>query len=706
MKSKRAFLKRYLWHTNKFIFFLFLYILLIARPVYPQSEIEKATREIDRLRRKEEIEKKLERPAERAPEEKPAEAPPKKEEQRLSIKKINLVGCESFLPDDFYPIVKRYEGREVALSELDALTKEIEQEYLKRGIIAAAFVPPQEVQEQTVILQVVEARMGEVQIKEHRYFKKNRINYYWKVPSGEILRYDKIAKSVQLMNKNPDRQVKAALFAGKKPGTTDIMLTPTTRFPVHSTFTYDKEGVTSTGQSRDGVGIRHNNFLGIDDTFLTGYSWGKDFSGRYAYHSVPINSNGASLLYGYSRSRSAPKKEYARSLVRSWAEELTLSLHQDLYKKDKYLGEIYSGFEAKDKTIHTSTGVYNRDRLRVFNVGGNLSHRGVGNITSFSPEYSQGVNGFGSSSKNNPFASRNAKPTYSKLNVGLAHRRAIPFNLQTNLKFKSQLSSRKLAPQEEFSLGGMDSVRGYPAGDYLADYGLLGSAELLSPLFFIPQRLRLPYAEESVKDQTTGVIFLDYGWGKRRGPSSTDKASVNMLGVGAGLRASIYDQALLRFEWGFPIGDDSITEEGDSRFHVSIDFQDRLPEELARIKGMIEEENIKQWAWQLVNEELKRPDSPIRNELEHYRYLARTAREEKRLKDARKFYKKVAQIGKTLYNQAEEYVRACVAHEKELREKRKQALEYDKAGNLLEAKELWQSIIDTASPKPLIFEVR
>ena len=42
-----------------------------------------------------------------------------------------------------------------------------------------------------------------------------------------------MSKSIQLMNKNADRDVSATLHAGKKPGTTDVLLDVKTRFPIH-----------------------------------------------------------------------------------------------------------------------------------------------------------------------------------------------------------------------------------------------------------------------------------------------------------------------------------------------------------------------------------------------------------------------------------------------------------------------------------------
>ncbi len=678
-------------------------IIIVELPLvcYSQVDVEKATREVDRPMRKE-LEEKLRTLPQKIPE-------VKKEEEKVVegpkffVKKIKLVGCESFSPEEFKPVIEKYENREVSLAELKILAKEIEAEYLKRGVIAACFVPPQDVKEGVVILRVVEAKMGKLEIQDHKYFRKDRITYYWKVPPGEILHYDKLSRSLQFINKNPDREAKATLRAGKKPQTTDVLLDVETHFPVHLISSFDKEGTVFTGKERIGWGIRDNNFLGLDDTLLCGYTFGSDFSGIYAYHTVPVSSFGTSLLYGYSYSKSFPKKEYEPYGIDSRAKNTSFFVYQDIFKKDKYLGEVHLGLDIKDKTTKTNSGTFNRDRLRILRLGSNFTYKGSGSITYIKPEVSQGLNLFGARRKN-PFSSRGAKNTFSKFNLDIQYKRILPLNLQISLKFRSQVSSTKLAPQEEFSLGGIDSVRGYPSGDYLADDAVQTNLELLIPAFFIPEKVKIPYAGRSLKEDVTALIFFDAGWGRRRFPNQTEKKSHNLRSVGAGLRIRLFDQVLLRLEWGFPIGDKPIVEEGKSCFHFSLDFEDRLPQEIERIKKLREEEKIKKFAWGILNREIKRPGSPLRKKLYSYLHRAKVAYKEGNLKEAKDYYEKIIEVAQFLYKQAENYIRACLKHQKELEKDNKLAWRYYKEGSFQKAKELWQKVIEEAKVKPLILE--
>lgn len=699
---------KYISYALGALLFLFFASISYAQPPVPDAS--RATRETDRLGR--EMEKRAEREVRRVPQ-KPAEPKaqeekPKEGEQRFFVKKVKLVGCETFLPEDFSHLVEKFENKDETLTEMNNLAREIGAEYLKKGIVAAVFLPPQEVKDQTIVMQVVEARMGELEIQQSPHFRKKMLRYYWNMKEGEILRYDRISKSLQMMNKNPDREVRAALRAGSKPGTTNVILTSKTRFPIHGQFTFDREGIFTTGRERSGFGIRDNNVLGFDDTLITGVSFGKNFVGEYIYHSIPISGNGASLLYGYSYSKSTPKKDFDVYSLKSQMENGTISLNQDIYKSDTYLGQVTLGFDIKDKVTwyNAGTGTLNKDRTRPLSLSGNFIVRGTNSVTYINPEIDQGLNVLGASKKNNPLASRRgATPTYTKFLFSAQNRTYLPFNLQQSLRFRVQAASEKLFSQEQYGIGGIDTVRGYPPSDYLADKMIIVNAEMISPIFVLPKDWRLPYAEKPLKDQLTGVVFFDYGYGEQRGNPKPYRAS----SIGAGLRMSFYNQVSLRLEWGIPfrlLGMFPVSEgRTQGRFHMSLNVEDKLPSEVERIVNEMKEEKKQKAAWAIVDEELAKPDSVIRQKLYGYLSSGDELYKEGRLKEARQEYAMAVNLSRSLHTQAQEYVKGWDAHEEELGKKNEEALDLYKDGKFVEAKAVWQEVKKEARPKPLEFEL-
>ncbi len=588
----------------------------ILYSVYPQTSelnIDKATSEADRIISPAEIEKKMPPPKKKPVEIELPSAPPAPKKV-ISVKSIYLTGVVSFKNEDFDFLVKKYENRDITLEELQDLAKDIEREYLKRGMVAAVVIPGQDVQDGKVTLRVIEAKMGRLEVEKHKYFNNERLRRYWRIKEGEVIRYEKISRSLQMMNKNADRESRARLRAGSVPETTDVILSTQTNFPAHFIGSFDNDGVSSTGRSRQSYGFRHNNLLGLDDTFIYGYNFGRDYDGQYAYHTLPLGYDGASLVYGFGKSYAKPSKEFSAFGLRSFSESYTVSLHQDFFSGQDYLGEASLGFDAKDKTVKQESGVYSRDRLRIFNIGANIYQRGFGSSTVYSPKYSQGVAAFGANKRNSPLASREAESTFSKFELGIRHRRILPLGLQGNFKFKGQVASHKLGSLEEYSLGGIDSVRGYPAGDYLADNAVNTNMEVLLPALFIPASWSLPYSDSSLRKQTTGLVFLDYGYGMRRGPSLSDKPSVNMFSAGAGLRFNLFNQAFLRLEWGFPLGANRpVSEVGNSRFHFSVEIQEKLPQEIERIRKMYAKDNNANHGIRTASQRKRAMDTTIKN---------------------------------------------------------------------------------------------
>ncbi|RMF24661.1 MAG: ShlB/FhaC/HecB family hemolysin secretion/activation protein, partial [Cyanobacteria bacterium J083] len=107
-----------------------------------------------------------------------------------------------------------------------------------------------------------------------------------------------------------------------------------------------------------------------------------------------------------------------------------------------------------------------------------------------------------------------------------------------------QLAGTDLLAQEQFGLGGIESVRGYRQDALLTDSGVLASVELRLPLYHEPQ-------DEIVLQI---VPFVDFGMGwnlsKREDPDPD-----HLFSVGLGLQFEYSDHLSMRFDWGIPLVD-------------------------------------------------------------------------------------------------------------------------------------------------------
>jgi hemolysin activation/secretion protein len=681
-------------------------LFLCQDNAYPQR-YEAGIRETDRP-----VKEKIERKIMTAPKKPPAitEEPikPVLEGPKIFVKKIELIGVESFNPEDFNPITEKYKNRDVYFSEIkDMMAKEIERDYLKRGVIAACFVPPQEVKDGIVKVRVVEAKLGSVKVNKPRYFRQDRIAYNWSTEKGKVLRYDRISRDLQLANKNPDREVKATLLAGELPETTDVMLEAKTKFPFHVTGTFDREGVPATGKARAGIGFVENNMLGLEDTVIAGYTGGLDFGGTYLYQKVPVTAFGTTLLYGLSQTKSFPKKDYTIYGLSATSQEISVAIYQDLYTKSVYRGDVYLGIDAKNKHVVATSGTVANDRLRELQGGISLLERGTDDVTYVKGDFSQGLNFLGAL-RRNEYSSRDAGNVFLKLTGTAQYRKALPKGFQASAKISGQLSTIALTPEEEFYMGGIDSVRGYPSGDFLADNGFVANLELTHNASFIPDWVRFPYGQRPIGEEMMLVGFFDYGYGMKRSVQQGELGKRKMAGAGVGVRVNLLDQATLRLEWGFVLdtmANMPYTQFDRQRLHFSIDFQDKMPEEIERFQKLYREDYIKESAWKMVNLEMKNPDSLLRQKI--YEYLSEADRYYAAgdLKSARKYYEKVETIGMNAHRQAEAYIRECYEQIDGLNKDISSAEVMMREGSYDKAKETLQKVKESAQPKQLFIKV-
>ncbi|MBF0217849.1 MAG: ShlB/FhaC/HecB family hemolysin secretion/activation protein [Candidatus Omnitrophica bacterium] len=596
-----------------FTWALFLFMVLAAPCAHPQQDTtDRDTSEVDKGIF-EQVSQKLQPKPETTPEIK--DVPDAKPEgKEVFISRIVIEGVESFAPETFIPIIQPFENRNLTKPELDSISKKIQREYLKRGVIAACFIPPQDIKDGVLKLKVIESRYGELMVQEHKFFDPELLNRYWTLKTGEILRYDKLSRNMQLLNSNPDRKVKASLQAGKQPGTTDIVLSAETKFPVHLTGSFDREGNPTTGKERKGIGLRHNNFLSAGDTLITGYNYGSYFSNIYAYHKVPITNTGTSVMYGYAYSKSAPKKDQQPLGLSSTSKTSSVFLYQPYFYSKQYLGQLQAGMEFKDKNVKRNRiGVYSNDRLRVLKGGGNIGTTLFKGALNIAPILSQGINGFGAHRKTRlssrvSSVNNGIENTFTKVNMNIDYMLPLEENMRLVLRSRSQLSDRKLGSQEEFSLGGLDSVRGYPPSDFLADDAFLTNLELQVPFSFLPKEIKFPYGERPISEEIVGILFWDYAHGERKGELNSQlragsKRDVDLSSIGTGIRVRVANQALLRLEYGHPIGfQRMISESGVDKVHFSVEFEDQFPQELERLKEIIDKEKTRKLAKKILDD--------------------------------------------------------------------------------------------------------
>ena len=114
-----------------------------------------------------------------------------------------------------------------------------------------------------------------------------------------------------------------------------------------------------------------------------------------------------------------------------------------------------------------------------------------------------------------------------------------------------QIANDALLSSEQFSIGGFNSVRGYPQDALLTDNGWVASAEVRLPVLNVPE----------VQGILHLIPFMDFGIGWNSGGNSNPEPQ-HLASVGIGLLWQGGDRFTGRVDWGIPLVD--INSEGRS----------------------------------------------------------------------------------------------------------------------------------------------
>ncbi|MCP3681749.1 MAG: DUF11 domain-containing protein [bacterium] len=127
---------------------------------------------------------------------------------------------------------------------------------------------------------------------------------------------------------------------------------------------------------------------------------------------------------------------------------------------------------------------------------------------------------------------------------------------------------------------------------------------------------------------------------------------------------------------------------------------DRTPEEIERARQRWQEERVRVWAWRMVKEELARQDSAVVAEMNYLYRLAKAAEETGKLDDAAKIYRDILMVNQMMLEEAADYIRSQIKWEEKLKECHGRALKAYKEGDYLEARKIWETIIDELKKSP------
>lgn len=435
-----------------------------------------------------------------------------------------------------------------------------------------------------VIIQVIEGVVEAVQITGTRRLQVSYVSDRLPVQEGDPLNVRDLQEGLQLLQIDPlIQRVNAELTAGSQTGSSRLVVqieeAPSFSLPIR----LDNSRSPSVGSFQRQILISESNLLGLGDSLLLGYS-NTDGSDVIDFsYQVPLNAADGTLGFSASQtwndvidpvffdidgdgngpdieSQSTQlevsfRQPIIRTIQSGQFQELAIGLSGSYRNNQSYLfGEPFRFSLSSD--VDGTTKV---TALRFFQE---YTLQDAEQVLALRSQFSLGIDALGAT----------IQPPIAGVGT-IADSRFFTWRGQAQwvrsfapdtiilLRSYLQFADQALLSSEQFSLGGISTVRGYRQDQVLTDNGFLASAEARFPVLRVPEwqgMLQL-------------APFVDFGTGWNSGDlPNPDPHTLVSVGLGAQWQQGDRNQLRARLEWGIPLI--SATSRGNSLQEQGIYF--------------------------------------------------------------------------------------------------------------------------------------
>jgi hemolysin activation/secretion protein len=532
-----------------------------------------------------------------------SEIQPPVQEEKFDLLELRVKGNHLLEDTEIERTVYPFLGPEKTVSTVENARNTLEQIYRNKGYQTVSVdVPEQDVVNGVIVLQVVEGKVARLRVTDSRYFSLGKIkSAIPEVAEGNVPNFPLMQKQLQEFGeKSSDRSVTPILRAGDIQGTMEVDLKVKDELPLHGRIELNGRNTASTSKLRLVNSIHYDNLWQMMHSASLMYQVSPEnsdevevWAGTYA---LPLPSSDAKLaLYAVSSSSNASIASGTASSIVGIGQIYGIRLIKPLPGLDSYshsltLGADYKDFKeditfiSQDTSltpisylpflVQYSGSIFEKTWQASMTLGLNFHFRGVGgdsnslkrdrngnlvdNENKIITDSTQGV--VVGEFENKRFGSR---PNYTYLTLDASFNHDLPYDMQFVSRFSAQLSDSPLISNEQFSLGGMDSVRGYFETQALADDGIAASVELRSP--------HLAPTSMDYINKLQALVFADGGYGHVQQASrqgSPDSYSLASMGFGLRFQVWKYFEGVL--DLGIPLINLDDVKAGHPKFHFSV----------------------------------------------------------------------------------------------------------------------------------------
>ncbi len=431
----------------------------------------------------------------------------------------------------------------VTFEALVTLRTTITQLYLHHGYVTSgAFLPINQSLSQGIArVQVVEGSLERLEIGGLQHLRAGYVRSRLALATHPPLNRFRLEAALQLLRLDPlFTRVNAELTAGSGPGRNVLTVNLQEARPFHAGITLANSQPASVGSLQGSIFASHDNLLGWGDRLSAEYGHTEGLDLVSLSYTLPFNAHNGTLSLAYNQNRSQIIENPFRDLgIRSHSRTWSLAVRQPLVRSPHTEFALSLGLDRRrsqtflldDIPFSFSEGPQDGlSKVTALRFAQDWVDRRATRIFAARSQFSLGLNAFDATINDTGTDGRFFAWLGQFQWVQQLSPRAI---LVTQLA--AQFTPDSLLSLERFSLGGVDTVRGYRENQVVADNGLLASVELRLPLTRDPKILQI-------------TPFVEWGSGWNHRGADPDPGAIASLGLG--LRWQAAQDLTLRLDYG------------------------------------------------------------------------------------------------------------------------------------------------------------
>jgi hemolysin activation/secretion protein len=402
------------------------------------------------------------------------------------LREVSLTGAHAIAPEELAAAWRPLVGKKVSQADLVTIATGIGAVYRAAGFhLSRAIVPPQDIADGAVSIQVIEGSITDVALKGEGAEQFGIRALLSPVIAENPSRLTTLERQLMLVNTRPgvrivDTQIEEI---GKASGKFRLVISAQT-WHGYAFAGLDNLGSSAVGLWQSYATAAYNSMIAPGDTLAVNLATtpGDPRQLRFARlsYDVPVGIDGLRVGASGLHSEVWPG-DWRRLLAdntKTEAFEVRASIAPLMSQKQTLTLTLAAGFSNVSE--RDFFGPVYLDAIRTISLNGDYRLQdNLGGTNFLTVNWRQGLDILGASDKSDPWISVwGASPKFSALNFWFTRYQALNEAWSLKLASAGQMASGPMYLSQQFYLGGLAFGRGYGAAQISGDNGVAGSLEL------------------------------------------------------------------------------------------------------------------------------------------------------------------------------------------------------------------------------------